>query len=406
MKKLSIIQMMVTAGMLMFTSCFGDLPFTQTPTDGTPPPPVTNVQAQSLPGGAIIKYKLPTTDTDISYVKAEYMYNGKTKVVRESIYRDSLIIEGIASMEPISVNIYVVDHSENLSTPETVSFTPDTPPIETIFNSLQLTADFGGVLISWTNETLTEIGITIFIEDTLGVMREQDTHFSKEEDGLIAFRGFDTVETRFAISITDKWGNISDRKEEVVIPLYETLLDKTKFAGVILPGDNYTMTSYAYQPFSAWFDGNTSTNWHSDYTDLSWSFPMYVSIDFGVEARLSRFRLWPQVGFLYGNFTFRKFEVWGAKEIKTGVPDSYWTDGDWKNDWVKFNDYEVKRPSGNTESINNPTGEDLAAAQAGWEFIVPLETPNCRYVRFVINTIWTSGTGLCMTEVSFWGDNR
>jgi hypothetical protein len=404
MKKLSIIQMIVAAGMLMLTSCFGDLPFTQTPTDGTPPPPVTNVQAQSLPGGAIIKYKLPTTDTDISYVKAEYTYNGKKKVVRESIYRDNLIIEGLGSTEPVSVDIYVVDHSENLSTPETVSFTPEAPLIDAIFNSLQLTADFGGVLISWTNETLTEIGITVFIEDTLGVMREQDTHFSKEKDGLIAFRGFEPVETRFAVGITDKWGNNSDRKEEVVTPLYETLLDKTLFATANLPGDNQSI--YNNQPYRAWFDGSTTSLWVSDILDYSWTYPMYVSIDFGVNARLSRFTLWGQPGFYYGNYGFRIFEVWGADQLKTGVPDSYWTDGDWKNDWVKLNDYEVKRPSGNTEPTTNATGEDLEAAQAGWEFIVPLETPNCRYVRFVVHTIWSAGTGLCMAEVSFWGDNR
>jgi hypothetical protein len=181
----------------------------------------------------------------------------------------------------------------------------------------------------------------------------------------------------------------------------EVLLDKTKFTAGNLPGDNMSGTSY-----SRFWDGNTGILWVTDYYTVPttlWSYPMYVSIDFGVTAGLTRFRLWGQSPYYYENFCFRKFEVWGTDQLKPGMPDSYWKDGDWKNDWVKFNDYEVKRPSGST-STAIPTGEDLAAAQAGWEFVIPVNTPKCRYIRFVINTIANPEyTGLCMAEVSFWG---
>jgi hypothetical protein len=181
---------------------------------------------------------------------------------------------------------------------------------------------------------------------------------------------------------------------------YDKLLDKTKFASANLPGD---IPGLAALPYPNWFDGSTTSLWVS--ADASFAFPMCVSLDFGVKAKLDRFRLWSQPGLYYANFTFRVFEVWGVDELKTGMPDSYWKGEDWKNDWVKLDDYEIKRPSGNTAAINNPTGEDLEAALAGFEFYVPRNVPPCRYVRFVIKTIWSAQIGAGMAEITIWGGN-
>jgi hypothetical protein len=338
-------------------------------------------------------------------VKAEYTYKDEKRVERSSIYCDSLIIEGLSSMEPVSVDLYVVDHSQNVSASVNISFTPDTPPIETIFNSVNLTADFGGIKVSWTNGTATEIGITVFLEDSLGVMQEVDTRFSRDVQGELVFRGYDPKEYHFAVRIMDKWGSISELKKVVIIPLFEKAIDKSRFSTANLPDDNTSVyaTQYAYRN---WFDGSTSNIWVSDIGDFSWSYPMYVSLDLGTTVKFSRFRLWGQDCCYYNNYGFRVFEIWGANEVKRDEPKSYWTNGDWKNDWVKLNDYEVRRPSGGTEPIGNPTGVDLEAARNGWEFLVPLEAPPCRYLRFVVHTIWSAGTGLCMAEVTFWGDDN
>jgi hypothetical protein len=383
------------------TSC-QELPHIQTPTDNTPPPPLTDVKAESLPGGAKITYKLPDGDNDISYVKAEYIYKDEKRIERTSIYCDSLKIEGLNSIEPLSVNVYVVDHSQNVSAPVSVSFTPDTPPIETIFNSVNLVSDFGGIKVLWTNQTATEIGITVFVEDSLGNMQETDTRFSRDVEGELVFRGFDPIEVRVAIRITDKWGNISELKEIVITPLFEKAIDKTKFAAANLPGDIGTPANF---PFNRLFDGDISGTsiWVSETAE---AFPIYTSLDLGTTAKLSRFRLWGQPRFWYSNVGFRVFEVWGANEVKRNEPDSYWSSGDWKNDWVKLNDYEVRRPSGGMDPIGSPTGEDLEAAQNGWEFLVPFEKPPCRYIRFIVHTVWSSGMILCMAEVSFWGDDN
>jgi hypothetical protein len=400
-----IIRFMTVAVIIFMTSC-KELPHVQTPTDNIPPSPLTDVKAESLPGGGKITYKVPDSDNDISYVKAEYTYRGEKRVERSSIYCDSLLIEGLSLMEPLSVNVYLVDHSQNVSAPVNVSFTPDTPPIETIFNSMNLETDFGGIKISWTNETATEIGLTLFLEDSLGIMQEEDTRFSKDVQGELVFRGYDAKEYHFAVRLRDKWGNISELKDIVTIPFFEKLLDKSKFYSAFLPGDNNTRF-HSGSGIEYWYDGIISNNWLTNYIDLSWSFPMSVTITLGTTAKLSRFRLWGASCCYYNNIGFRVFEVWGVNEIKRDEPDSYWTTDDWKNDWVKLNDYEVKRPSGNPEPTGNPTGEDLEVAQNGWEFLVPLETPPCRYLRFIVHTLWNeSGTGLAMAEISLWGDDN
>jgi len=400
--RVSRVAICLTVSALLIASC-EELPIGQTPTDKVAPPPLTNVVARAIPGGAVISYKIPATDKDISYVKADYRYKDKDWTARSSVYTDSLLIEGFAIVEPVEVTLAVVDHSENVSEPVIVSFTPETPPIDVIFNSVELNADFGGVNVTWINTTHTEIGVTVLYQDSLGNFIEGSTQFSTDEKGQIIFRGFEAVETVFAVRIRDKWGNESGQKEATVIPIVEKLLDKSKFITASIPGDNTSI--YGNQPYRAFFDGSYTSLWVSDITDFSWSYPMYVSIDMGVTATLSRFRLWGQPGFYYNNYGFRIFTVWGTDEVNRSAGDEYWSSGEWKNDWVKIDDYVCRRPSGVDEPTGSPTGVDLEAAQAGWEFAVQPGTPAVRYIRFEVFTIWSSGTGLAMAECSFWGND-
>jgi hypothetical protein len=380
-------------------------PLGQTSTDGTPPASALNVKAEPLPGGAMINYEISPQDKDISYVKCEYAYRGEKWTVRSSIYNDFLLIEGIGSVEPISYTVYVVDHSENVSPGVSGTFTPDTPPIETIFASVEMLPNFGGVSIMWTNETETEIGITVFAEDSIGVMREGRTQYSKDLNGELTFRGYDPVECRFAVRITDKWGNVSSVKEEAITPLFERLLDREKFAAVELPGDNTSLNSNP-RPLRNCWDGDDETIWHTGEGSFM-PFPMYFTVDLGVEVQFSRMRLVSRRGYYYNNHTFKTFEVWGAKDYKRNMPEEYWRYGDvWKTDgdWEMLGDYEVKRPSGAMDPIGNPSGEDLALAQAGFPFNVPIDRKTLRYLRFVIKTSWSSGA-LHMAEFYFYGDD-
>jgi hypothetical protein len=349
---------------------------------------------------------VPSTDRDISYVKGEYLFQGKKKTVRSSIYNDFLIIEGLGSVEPVDVTIYLVDHSENHSTPVIRSFVPDTPPLQTIVESMEIIADFGGLTVKWENVMGIEIGITIFAEDTTKTLRETVITYSKQKNGSYSLRGRDPVEQRFAVFFVDKWGNISDTTEVKITPLFEKQLQKSKFSQTVLPGDNTSnyLNQGRQMVYHLW-DNNLETLWH---TDMGVTYPVHITIDLGVIARISRMHLWGRRGEIYyfAHFSFKTFEVWGAETYnrdETSV--EYWTSDDgWKadGDWTLLGDHVIVKPSG--LPIGNLSDEDREVWSAGFQYSIPLEIPPCRYLRFVVKSVWASG-GVNMAEFDFYGND-
>jgi hypothetical protein len=394
---------------LIFAVSCVEPPFGQIAVDSVPPPPVSdNVDIVPTAGGAIITYELPTNEKDISYVKCEYMHKGENYTVRSSVYTNSLIIEGLGSADPVEITLYVVDHSENVSTGVTKTFTPEAPPWQAIFESLEIQADFGGVGITWTNETETEIGVTVYSQDSTGVLREGATRYFKDKEGEILFGGYDFVETKFAARIIDRWGNISPVKEATVTPLYEDKLVKIgKWQELILPGDNTSTNNN--RPLKNLWDESLTVLWHANPGEFA-PYPMYVTIDLGEEVKLSKIRWYPRQrrDYFYNSHTLKAFEAWGATQYKEGMPEEYWRYGDvWKTDgdWEMLGDYEIKRPSGLPGNTSNPSQEDEDFGWAGYDFFnVSYTKKPLRYLRFVIKSTW-SGTSIHMAEVECWGDN-
>jgi len=184
------------------------------------------------------------------------------------------------------------------------------------------------------------------------------------------------------------------------------MLDKSKFVEMQLPGDNVSTSNS--RPLPNIWDENTDIIWHSEAPYLPGiPFPHYVSIDLGIEAIVSHFKIWSRSGYYYSNHSWKTFEIWGATSYRTDQDEAYWTGEAWKSDgWVKLADCEIRRPSGETEPIGNPTGEDLAVAQAGFDFEAP--GISIRYLRFIIKSTWASDTGntdyaMHMAEISVYG---
>lgn len=398
MKK--ILYAFMTILSLGIVSC-SEEPIGQTPTNSNPPSPVKNVQVESIPGGARITYELPK-ETDISYVKGEYMFQGKIRVVRSSVYNDVMKVEGLGSVEPVDITLYTVNHSEVASLPVKASFTPGTPPVRDIINSLEMQTDFGGVKVTWVNESGTEIGITLLTSDEKGELTEGETLYSALKEGDYSFRGYDTKERTFAICITDKWGNVSDTIKSVHIPYYETLLDKSKHKQTVLPLDNNT--ALGGWPFSNLFNGAIGNNgWHT--TEPGNRMPLFFTIDLGTEAKISRFKLWGRQGYEYLHNNIKFFEVWGATGYKSGQMEDYWETGSfWETDgdWEMLGDFYTYKPSGEVGPVTN---DDKTYFNNGFEFIIPLDKKNVRYLRFKMKANWSGGNALHISELSFYGDD-
>jgi hypothetical protein len=415
MKKIYYLIIMILAG-VWASSCTEDT-IGQPSVDSVPPPPLTNVRVEPTPGGAIIRYDLPNV-TDISYVRGEYWFQGAYKVTRASIMNNYMAIEGLGSIAPVEVTLYVVDHSENVSTPEKVSFSPSVPPIESIFKSLELVPDWGGVQIQWDNPTGAEIGFTVYAADSVGEFGDGITFFSSLTQGARPFREVpDLSERRFGVQLLDRWGNTTPVKEWLVVPKFEELIDRTKIKQFVIPWDN-TSNNGGSQPFTKMFDGtkisNGNESWHTQEnrspTEFGFTHPVLFTVDLGSEVILSRFLWWQGRWadyFLYGHHNPRTFEVWGTtKAPDLNLPTEYWLQ-EWKQDWTLFAECTIVKPSNPllTSADGQLTADDRAAADAGHEFYMPL-TP-VRYLRFSVTSTWIGNRDNTITiqEIEFYGDD-
>ncbi|MDR2563467.1 MAG: DUF4959 domain-containing protein [Prevotellaceae bacterium] len=380
----------------IFASCKEE-PIGQTATDGVPPGSIISWRAESAPGGAIINYELPDDD-DLLYVKAVYYINGVEKKTMSSIYNRKLEIEGFGNTEEQTAQLYCVDRSGNHSTPTEIRFHPDTPPVQTIFESMNMTPGFGGVQIVWENPNKTDVVIYLIAADSLGDIYVADIVYSNSAEGRFNLRGFDTTKRLFGGFIRDKWDNYSDTLQGLFSPLYEIKFDKSKWSMRGLPGDNTTEFGWGWQ-WSAMYD--ESTGEPGAHTGVGRT-PMLFTLDLGDTVVLSRYTLWHRLGdWSYGHHNPRKWKLYGTVSLAGDKPNDYWEGEGFKNDWTFLMDCYSFKPSGD----DNPfvTQEDRDYANRGFEFEFDSNLPPVRYIRFYIESNWSGGDMIHIAEVSFWG---
>ena len=117
-----------------------------------------------------------------------------------------LPIEGYHRVDRVKATLYLVNRFEQRSKPLVVEFEPLESIIDIAFRSLDLIPNFGGVQGSWVNPTATELGVRLMTyDDSLYhdlVTREM--YYTQMEEEKHSFRGFEAVETTFALSFEDK----------------------------------------------------------------------------------------------------------------------------------------------------------------------------------------------------------
>src|SRR5690606_10186523 len=127
---------------------------------GDVPGPVSNVVVTPGPGVVKLTYDLPDAK-DLLYVKAVVMVNGVEREVKASFYENQLEIKGFGDVNTYEVSLYAVSRSEVMSEPVRVSVVPDTPPLLSTFESLEIFADFGGATVGFSNEAEGELNIVV-----------------------------------------------------------------------------------------------------------------------------------------------------------------------------------------------------------------------------------------------------
>jgi len=361
--------------------------------NGVVPVPITDVVATNTAGGAIISYKLPPGD-DLLYVEAEYtLSSGLIQRIQSSRHSSSLEIEGFGDVNSYDIKLYSVGKSLKRSEPVVVSVQPLPPPIWDVYESLVIQADFGGLTLDFENLNQAEVTIAVEKKDSLGDWALAEMFYTSQRSGKLSLRGMEAEPSEFRVYVRDRWGNQSEQEVVSLTPLYEERIPKEGFREFRTPTDPIYFGSVRLS--NLWNDKLTGGSSSSDSwmrTQNGTGTPHHFTFDMGVTAKLSRF-IFHQRGtidetsLLYGGGSPRFFELWGSNE-----PAS---DGSYDG-WVKLMDCELVKPSG--RPVPDNSAEDIEVAQAGHEYIVPLEAEAYRYLR--IRVLRTFGN----TDYSWWGN--
>ena len=389
------------------------------------PGPLTEYSITPINGGATISYTIPN-DPDIMYVMAEYERNGRSFTEKSSVHKNSLTIDGFHKQNSVNATLYKVNKFEQRSEPLTVEFEPLESLISIAQNSLEMITGFGGIIASWDNPRATELGVRLMVEDEEegNQLVTKDMYFSAVEDDLHPFRGFEAVETKFALAFEDKWGNISDTITFITTPFFETMVPKpyADFRSSV-PYDN-TSDYATTRPLSVLWDNIVNTSSHGWLTK-SGNSGLSITFDMKQVAKLSRIVIHGYtVNAPYSQANITKFELWGTDKFDySKITDKpYWLD-EWsvrlgalhgvdvttqlpertfKDDWVFLGEHEILRHT-DSEAI-------LDQARNGTEYTMPLDAAPVRYVRLFVREITgnppsPSTNYFSMGEMTFYGDN-
>ncbi len=392
-------------------------------TDTVPPGTVSNVNVENINGGAIITYTLPPDD-DLLAVKAIYSFteDGEKMESYSSAFTDSIKLVGFPDTRQRTVQLVAIDKSNNESDPVSVTIKPLVIPVEIIRNSMTVSETFSGVLVQWENPTRADIGVSLYVKDSLGFYNLDYTYFTKES-GYYAFRGFKSEERDFRVVIRDRWNNTATPIDATLTPLFEEDLILRDPAGTVAwvrygHADQTTkwrgdfISQYSGCAFTRMFDRLTSSSGYfhpglaptyylSVFTgnpehDKIRKKPMHLTIDMLRSAKLSRFKIYFRSGNINPNDPYH-FKVWATNETPKGPSDfenqmeslRYWTDwveidgtAAWRNDWTMIADIYIIPPSGAIEQYQWTT-DDLRWAQSGIDLDFATEHSNTpfRYLR-------------------------
>ncbi|MDR2472256.1 MAG: DUF4959 domain-containing protein [Tannerella sp.] len=379
---------------LLIVGCSAEERHLPISSDNGKPAPVSNASATAIPGGAILSYRIPDTD-DLLAVKAVYTVgNGKQREVMASYFIDTLTVEGFTDTGQHEAMLYTVSRSQQLSEPVTVSFTPLESPLSKIKKTVRIFPDFGGATFKWKNEDRALFVFDLLVEDANGYMVSTKVFQNKVDSMEYTVRGYEPTPKKFALNITDRWGNESGLiypDGGSLTPVREDRLDKSAMRFMHLNGDS---------GFNIWggmdifmIDDDLNTFGHS--TPYDW--PPYITIDLGRKAKLSRIVINQR---MFQNMYYNGAN-WSIFDVYCCNTDNRPSQSVEMSEWNYIMNCKIEKPSG--MALNECTNEDLRQARAGDSFAFPREMPPVRYVRICVTQTWGFFNYSFNSEVSFYG---
>ncbi len=363
---------------------------------GEKPDPLTNLTFESIAGGAIISYDLPTTE-DLRYVKAVYtLNNGTERIAKSSIYDNKIKVDGFASEGEYTIQLFAVSLGEVESEPSQLTIKANIPKYRVIADGFKsennLYGTFGGLNLLFKNETKENLVLTVYRKAENNQWIGLDTSYTNAENGIFRIRGELPVESEYGITVRDQWDNISDTIIRKITPIEESMItkDMLKIFGMREYSESYKdgdfIRNWSSQGGSAdmltGFTDRTGTNMQKQWWGKGAPIPFSFTLDLGASVKLSRLKMWGRndnQNLLFQATHVKEFEVYGSNDPN---PNGSW------DVWEKIASFEGHRPSGLPFGAN-PTAEDIAYAKEGEDFEFDSEINNTyRYIRIKVICTW------------------
>jgi hypothetical protein len=379
--------------------------------NSTPPGMVTNITSAPRPGQVRITYQLPD-DPDLQHVKAVYKLNsGVTKVVKASIYTNTMLLDGFGDTELHDVEVYAVNSSGVASAPAIVKVRPSENPIWEVYRTLEVKNDFSGFNVTAENSSEHGVAIEIRIKNDRGQWEDMEGIESKLKAINRSKRGLDTLSYDISLTVRDRFLNYTDTMYTTIKPLFEKALDKTKFKDMRLAGDAPIHLS-SHPMSNMWNNVYTHTNsnrWLCNPYPGDPNSPLISTIDLGVDVYLSRITI-----FNWSNGTstitgsrcmyigehLLEFDIWGRLDYPPNVAGF---DG-----WLPLGDFKNIKPSG--LPVGEETAEDFETAEKGFDYMFPIDyAAKVRYIRLRVLKTWGGPPfefGYGIAEIDVYGDPR
>lgn len=367
--------------------------------DGPAPLKVTDVKVNPMPGGAVLTYQLPP-DGNILYVMAEYtLADGVPRNKKASYFNQSITLEGFPDTVAYRIDLYSVARNGVKSDPISKTIVPLEPPYRIAYRSLQMEPTFGGVKVSFENESGASMKFVVLAADSTGKLYEADIYNTKLVKGsfpVINDKKFGPRQRLFGVYTIDRWNNRSDTLFAELTPWYRTILDKTRFVNAKLPSDvweNHLTASYVIE--TVW-DGKWGEGGLGFHTKPNTGIPQWFTIDLKVKAQLSQMKFHHRhrtgTDGQYNAGDVQIFEIYGSN-----TPVDEWT-----SDWVLLGHFESIKPSGQASGF---TEDDLQyASMDGEDFNFTNNYDAFRYLRFKTLKTWGGVTYIYIAELTFWGN--
>ncbi|MBK3516182.1 DUF4959 domain-containing protein [Carboxylicivirga marina] len=359
--KTKYIIMNIIAGALLFCSCDKEEGET------TPPAPVANIEASSDFGAVMLSWDNPS-DEDLFYVDINFTDgNGVKRSVKSSKYASEKTIDGFGDTSEYEFSLRAFDENGNASAPASIKASADTPPFEFVINTVDVQPDFGGIKVSWTNDTGKEVKVVVSYLDDEDKL--QTATFNATNTGSNILNGLSPREHTFTVIATDIYDHASEPVTFTTTPLVEEQVDRSIWTVVDFSSEEpaeANWSSYDYQgKVIAMFDGITSTFWHSAWSASLPPYPHWFIVDLGQTVAVSKFECFKREGKTEGH---TKVKFYGSM------------DGE---NWTDFGEYDFDSSSDDAQHFS------IAGS------------PQMRYFKF--EAIEGPATHTHMSEISVYG---